>query len=345
MQYPKVNKQLGVTLLELSIALIIIGLFTAFGLTAYNMASAQKRIHVTEQNMNRVVSALSTYAESNSRIPCPSDPASPENPTGAQAVYGWERGVTYTQTLANTTAKPIGTCNGAGQHEGVVPFITLDLPYEASIDGWGRPFTYAVSPILTANNDQTALPFDSGTVHSSVRTASWVFQGDNVNAPKARFCGLNSIAPGTAVLNIVARDAGTGTDQRLVPLYVDSSSPTYSNVHDLYSRLISPGLEVAFDLPDIDAAPDRGANLIPAFALISHGPNGEGSYVVNNTNGRFGALPAGTLETENYNADFTYREQALNLTAGAANFFDDRVIWLTQDGLMAFNGKSSCSTP
>ena len=182
----------GFTLLELAIALAIAGVVTGAAIELYSRAESQRKYTVTHDRMDAIVQALSVYAETAGRVPCPGDPAA------AGSLFGWERGVTNANLRLDADQFPIGTCDAATR-EGIIPFSTLSLPPETAIDGWGHYFTYAVSPVFSQANDSSFGPNDAinttgkadpGTVHGRCRHFGWVSieTPDNRNSVKARFC-------------------------------------------------------------------------------------------------------------------------------------------------------------
>lgn len=334
--------QSGMTLIEVAVSIAVLGLMLVAAMTVYNAAENQRKTRVTLQRMDLVAKALSTYVESASRLPCPSDPASPDAPSGADAVLGWERGVPYNSTTVAAGTHPIGSCDD--DREGVVPFLTLGIPASAAQDGWGNYFTYAVSPIFTQPTDRTGtgLTEMGDSIHNLCRDRTWVKNSDNANAPKARFCcawsqaGINP--PSSDIVMRLTTD-GTAT-----PLKNPRANATGANYGDIIAEYVN-GSGVAIPAPmnqrsDID---------VPAFVLISHGRNGFGAYLVDGTaNRRLFTVGGGMNVNERNNADNdagnVYFTGEISLGAGA-DYFDDIVLWRTQFGLMAYNGTSSCALP
>lgn len=115
----------GFTLVELAIALAIIGLLLGMLIVPLGTQVDQQRINDTQKQINLINEAIVGFAVSNGRLPCPATPATPNTTAGA----GGEN-------------KPGAAC---ALSEGVVPWATLGLP---ETDAWGRRFTYRVAPAL-----------------------------------------------------------------------------------------------------------------------------------------------------------------------------------------------------
>lgn len=118
----------GFTLVELAVALAVIGLLLGMLIVPLNTQIDQQRINDTQKQSSVIVEAILGFAVANGRLPCP-----------AQA------------TVANTTAGAglearTGTaCTVALNGQGVVPWATLGV---AETDAWGRRFTYRVTTAL-----------------------------------------------------------------------------------------------------------------------------------------------------------------------------------------------------
>lgn len=348
------KKARGFTLIEIGIGLLVLGVITVSVMQIQKIAAARKATLETENRMGRVVQALADYVEVANRLPCPADPAA------SDATFGHERGVTLGM-LTIAGPRPMGQCDTTN-FEGIVPFQSLGLTYDQILDGWGRPFTYAVSPVFAQDNDLSDDNFDLDgdnnrdeaqnrqtpatndedevIVHPRCRTPAWIIGGDNVNTPKAFFCC-----------------AGAG-----------QSATTYRASDDLQIEVLDPAgfvvsptrvdqNDVAGDYGTADTMyreaawpfwprPPATTVTAPAFVLVSHGANGLGSYLTNNTAQRY--RMAFLSADERKNADFAASTPAQNrtyVTGSRQDGFDDIVQWMTQDGIMAYNGVSSCTLP
>ncbi len=348
------TKSRGFTLIEIGIGLLVLGVITVSVMQIQKIAEARKATLETENRMGRVVQALADYVEVADRLPCPADPAA------SDATFGHERGVTLSMlTLANP--RPMGRCDTTN-FEGIIPFQSLGLTYDQILDGWGRPFTYAVSPVFAQDNDLSDDNFDLDgdgdrteaqnwhtpstndedevMVHPRCRSLAWIINNDNIDTPKAFFCCAGAGQSPTSYrasddLQIEALDPAGFV---VSPTRVDQTdvSGDYGVADNVYRETTSPYW------PRVPTT----SVTAPAFVLISHGPNGLGSYLMNNTTQRY--RMAFLSAEERKNADFNPSTPAQNrtyVTGSRQDDFDDIVQWMTQDGIMAYNGVSSCVFP
>jgi len=112
-----VRRARGFTLIELAVALAVIGLLLGMLIVPLNAQIDQQRINDARKQLALINEALLGFAVANGRLPCPATP-----------------------TTANTTVNA-GTENCA-LSEGVVPWATLALP---ETDPWNWRFTYRVT--------------------------------------------------------------------------------------------------------------------------------------------------------------------------------------------------------
>ncbi|HBR67983.1 MAG TPA: hypothetical protein DEA55_01240 [Rhodospirillaceae bacterium] len=178
--HTKMNQK-GFSLIELSLALIIIGLLATPFLYQYNTYTNRRVKEQTSLSQMTIARAVSDFVDANGRYPCPTPYTRDEDATD----HGRE---------FCPPAIPVpGTCNGgicratgrdanaAGGPDpvliGAVPYASLNIPYEMALDGWKRKITYAVSERM-ANGSIT--PFDDTQGAISIVESD----GDNL-APNA----------------------------------------------------------------------------------------------------------------------------------------------------------------
>jgi len=80
--------------------------------------------------------------------------------------------------------------------------------------------------------------------------------------------------------------------------------------------------------------------------ILSHGPNGLGSFIADGTRTKYGTPPALPTANENENADGdnTYAGGPRILTDGA-NYFDDIIVYRTNTALYAELNAATCTRP
>ncbi|MEA1938404.1 MAG: prepilin-type N-terminal cleavage/methylation domain-containing protein, partial [Pseudomonadota bacterium] len=121
------HRKHGFTLIELAIALTVIGLIMGLGASALKRMGEESREKITEQKMDAVEDALILYATRNGHLPCPADGNLVDGHT--RAGRGMPTGATK-------------NCNE--QTAGVVPWLDLGLSADDTLDGWSRRITYRV---------------------------------------------------------------------------------------------------------------------------------------------------------------------------------------------------------
>ena len=347
------RRESGMTLIEIAMVVIIAGVMLGAALNLYNKNRDQVALGVTKERMHFIVSALSRYAETNNRIPCPADPSIVTARVAVVPPVGFEKGIN--QPTASTRPG-VGTCTAIADQRGIIPYQTLNIPYEYTKDGWGNYFSYAVSPVFTQATDfaDTGIVADTThRVHEHCRQPGWVINNYPTNPPKARFC--------------CTRDGGALYDQS-TDLSIRNKDiaaiPTVSGTRDSFAAVTcGPAAnEACYDAMTVptrssagtsplgkplsryrNSPSNTGSAVAAAFVLISHGPNGDCSFLVNDTANMKGTC-SGTTEAENGDADNIYYT-GVKRTASGATTFDDIVFWATQFSLMAYNGTSSCSLP
>jgi prepilin-type N-terminal cleavage/methylation domain-containing protein len=157
---PKLRALRGFTLLELSITLVIIALVTGMALQAGVSMVSTARLSATQKKMTAIDQALMQYRTANGRLPCPGDLTL----ATSNANYGLEAGAGSGSAIAVGTGACTGsgmlpqanftgagvTNTGATAAEGSFPALTLGLPADFMVDGWGNRIRYAVDVNMTA---------------------------------------------------------------------------------------------------------------------------------------------------------------------------------------------------
>lgn len=146
----------GFSLVELAIAVVIIGIMMTMGLAAMNAARTNQAYSTTIQKEATIKQALINYLRSNSRLPCPD--------TDFTAPDGKENRATAGDTTTACSAQ-----------FGIVPYVTLGLPRDAAQDGWSDFFSYQVSNTGTNTDWTRTANFysgNSGLITVNTRTST-----------------------------------------------------------------------------------------------------------------------------------------------------------------------------
>lgn len=128
---------LGFTLVELSIVLIIIGVLVSGALSLATSRTSNAQITNTINKIERIEGELSAYVMLNRRLPCPAD----GTVSGADAEFGLEKRDSSDPTDCDAALMPSSSTNIA---VGVVPVRSLNLPDSFMMDGWNQRILYVV---------------------------------------------------------------------------------------------------------------------------------------------------------------------------------------------------------
>ncbi len=150
------NDQSGMTLIDVAMVLMVLGLLLAPALATYKEWKVENERGTTRKNMLAINKALADYYFSHDyTYPCPADPEG--NPS--QDDYG----------VADCSATEIASGDA---YVGALPFTDLLLPSDITLDGFSNKFTYAVSadpeaPVLEIPNIdcETGAPAPSANAH------------------------------------------------------------------------------------------------------------------------------------------------------------------------------------
>lgn len=154
----KMKKQAGYTLIELSIVLLVIGLFFAGLSKAYQLYVMEQRTEKTEFKRLIIDFALNDFKKRYGRYPCPASYTL--NRTNLQ--YGYEsdcadvsvapgncvNGVCIEQSVRQVPLED-GSLVYPRVRRGAIPFRVLNLTESDAYDEYGGRFSYAVTELLT----------------------------------------------------------------------------------------------------------------------------------------------------------------------------------------------------
>lgn len=140
---PPVRKDSGFTLVEVAIALLVIGLLTAPLIQQYHQFIKRTERQTTQGNLTNADIAIQNFYFENDRYPCPADPTLGPN----DANYGQGD-----CTAASLSVIPVADVDGNPGIDnvwiGALPFKDLKLTPNQSLDGWGNKINYAVTDVL-----------------------------------------------------------------------------------------------------------------------------------------------------------------------------------------------------
>lgn len=135
------KRSAGFTLIEVSLALMVLGLVLAplFGYLA--MQTRQDQARKEEEVNSRILSALALYVRQNGRYPCPANPKAVPGDTD----FGAGTGTPGTACTANNVQ------TNSGIAFGTIPTRDLGLPFRLMSNSTGFKYIYAVTITLTGD--------------------------------------------------------------------------------------------------------------------------------------------------------------------------------------------------
>jgi prepilin-type N-terminal cleavage/methylation domain-containing protein len=183
-----IKKQIGFSLAEMAVVLVIMGILLASGLGALQSQMSNQRFRESKQLLERAKEALLGFAVAYGRLPCPA------NAVGLEA--------------RNPAAAP-SLCVAA---YGDLPWQTLGLP---QLDAWGRPLKYRVATFPTGAPPTGVGDYARDTVTCGSPTTKpcvTLSQAGNLQVCNDAACTANQVLVSTAVAVIFSEgENGTGT--------------------------------------------------------------------------------------------------------------------------------------
>jgi len=165
------RSQDGFSLIELAIVLTIIGIIAVPALQQYQVYQSQKQLDVTDINLSRINTEIGEFYAREGRYPCPSD----RSIAFGQPGYGVEvcavgvppapgapRPVTPPPITENTCTANGGFCRmdrdpaasprqpNTEVYIGGIPYATIGMSFDETLDGYKSAMTYAVSANKTS---------------------------------------------------------------------------------------------------------------------------------------------------------------------------------------------------
>ncbi len=344
------RKQSGFTLVEIAIAMVIVGFILAFATVAFSRVLVINAEKNTFKNMEYIADSISVYAQKHMRVPCPADPAGLSGTTTNGEPFGTE---------INSTASGdiFGECD-INEAEGIIPFATLGLPKYMAKDKFGNYITYRVS-IASSQKPEVAETLDIN--NWCMTRPYWNTDNDGIDVTdeyvalaKAAFCCGTWNAGGTTgvegdidlqgsfgPLEHLSRSNPNGGAGGSAIEYRDATEdpPAYADLED-------PGITGFIAGNDSTVPPS-----FPAFILISHGQNGNGAF--SEENGSRDITGITDPERENVDSDITFYapDRLASAPPGGglpslfSNDIDDIVLWATPSQVLGRIGGVSCNAP
>ncbi|MBV1928269.1 MAG: prepilin-type N-terminal cleavage/methylation domain-containing protein [Gammaproteobacteria bacterium] len=158
-------KNKGFTLIETAIFLTIVSMVLATSLNTYRTYKMKEALGKGKYRSSLIANKLGAFIGHYGELPCPADPSLPPSDINAGkeqciqdapfniAVGSCNSAVCRVAGKRDTDVDPDFTVNNL--LIGAVPYLTLGITREDSMDGWGGTFTYAVSEDLTNPTDFT----------------------------------------------------------------------------------------------------------------------------------------------------------------------------------------------
>jgi prepilin-type N-terminal cleavage/methylation domain-containing protein len=307
-----IMRQKGFTLIEMAIVLVIVGLLVGGGLAAIGPALEQTRSTTTKVNMDQAESALLLYVIRNNRLPCPADGSLPNTDSN----YGLEK------SLSGSSPAICDTSVVAIDHS-VLPWKTLGIDEQYSLDGWNRRLSYIPAGGQTAPGLYSLV--DNGT------PVGCLYRNVTGATVRNNYCDINAqgLTPSFPYGNYIA-------------VYATSTqSPFYGN-------------ELTLPNPSGNAAQATvsGYGGRAAYVLISHGKSGLYGW---NKGGVQVADPLGTGNTSLKSLNSTgtagtsgnlgFIQGTPQGQAGSSILFDDYVRWRSAAMLIQLCGSGACGNP
>jgi prepilin-type N-terminal cleavage/methylation domain-containing protein len=166
----------GFTLIEVAVALTVVGLLLGSFLKFYAILDQKERIETTRERLATLRTQLIYYVITHDRLPCPasgmkrkgaSDDAT--DPCASDQTNPPEGVDLYSPVVDKKTEHS----ESFDIWTGVMPVRDLQLDPQMGVDGWGNKFTYAVSRNLTMPGGMRGNPIPRGHIS--------VVDGDGAN--------------------------------------------------------------------------------------------------------------------------------------------------------------------
>lgn len=144
-----IKDEKGLSLIEVAMVLLIAGILTVPMVDLYTIYKETEKTEVTKNNITDVRNAVNKFAVKEGRYPIPASVSAVQGDVG----FGHEGSPNPPNCASATWATTDGICRTATSPDvliGAVPFNTVGLEEEESIDYWGNRILYAVSLTQTS---------------------------------------------------------------------------------------------------------------------------------------------------------------------------------------------------
>ena len=157
----------GFSLIQLSVLLLVSSIIVASLLPGGDSGSEKAKEQITLSRMAAIEEATRGFMARNLRRPCPAS---------GLAAYNSEEGLYEQCPPAND---PPFLSNDVNSYAGTVPTLTLGLPPEMGLDGYGRRMMYVVdSRVVSSNSTSTTAITTCQDMHSLNQTGAIEIAGD-----------------------------------------------------------------------------------------------------------------------------------------------------------------------
>ena len=153
----------GHVLIESAILITVIGFLLSVSVGLFRIHLESSAIEITNNRMETLSRAFSTYIQLRWQIPCPASSKGASNKQFGVAAEKCEK--------------------KSAEAYGIIPFRTLGIPEHFARDGYGNFFTYVVSPDFTVDNSLGIAPDTINTRH-----AHMIRKEDYAIQPISHFC-------------------------------------------------------------------------------------------------------------------------------------------------------------
>jgi prepilin-type N-terminal cleavage/methylation domain-containing protein len=214
----------GFTLIEMAVVLVLIAIGLTFALRITVALRAGAQVADTRKAAENLRSAIIAYAVRNKRLPCPASGTT----ASSDANYGKE--LRDSNNLCTGRVNPTDLTV-----KGIIPWQTLGIGQDASLDGWFRRFTYEVSA-LAAEAGTSAAP-NTLLVGTTGAIAVWDKDPAGGGTPAPRQINLEADNNNSGALFLLMSHGAGGSgafvpsSTSTLPATADANAATLENIN------------------------------------------------------------------------------------------------------------------